>query len=138
LSFDIKQDQLCNNGTTVLDVPEFLILNFYRKLEEDYKLGLLTQIEILLKERHYDFYELNPEKLLFIILENHLVRFPVEIFKSNDLSILNGYVFNTNTTNQCLKMIQLGERFACEYDFVERINHIYIEKYKSQTFHTYT
>jgi hypothetical protein len=132
LSFDKTPDFMHNNGTTILNdyKPEFLLHSFYSKIDE-YRPGLLTQIETLLRERHYDFFELNPEKLLFIILDNHLVRFPVAIFASIDLCIFDGYALNPNTTYQSFRLVQLGERFACEFDLIERVDRMYNLTYKS-------
>ena len=130
LTFEIKPEQLFTQGTILLkEKPEFMLLNFY-KLIEEFKPGLLIQFEILLNGRQQDFFGVSPEKLLFIILENHLIRFPVSIFSSIDIRSFIGNNLTQNTSKQWFKLLLLGERFAVEFDLIERINHIYNENYK--------
>jgi len=129
LTFQIRPDQLYSEGTILLKAkPELLLLNFYGNFAQ-YKPGLM-QIEQHLKVRRNDLSEINFESLIYQILVNHVIRFPVDIFSSFDIKTLKGLpVLSQKAIDQRFLLVLLCERFLGEYALAEQVNQNYYDKF---------
>lgn len=130
LNHQIKPDQLFKMGTLLFQAkPEQLIANFYGRFS-DYREGL-QQIWKKFSEKQPEMASIDFGVLVHCVLVNHLIRFPVSIFSAFDISLFTSEVDNSYLfKNQRFNVVILGERILGEYNFVERVNLAYSEKFK--------
>lgn len=130
ITYHVRPEQLNNHGTILLKTrPESMIANFYEHFSQ-YKVGIL-QMEKYLEERKEDLSGINFELLVHSILANQFIRFPVSIFSKFEIGTFEGLLtMNQLETDQRFKLALMGERALGEYKIIERVNHIYAEKFK--------
>lgn len=130
ISYNIRPEQLFRQGTLLFQPrPKFLIHSFYKQLSQ-YREGLAQNWEIIRKE-HKDIADINFEDLLIGLIINHIIRFPVSLFSSFDISKIKAIqVQNKQILNKRFDMVLIGEYVQCELDFMKRVNRIYTGKFK--------
>ena len=130
LNYQIRPEQLFQEGTILLQAkPALMLFSFYEHFLP-YDSGQ-SQIEKVLLESQPELAEINFEHLIQNILVNPILRLPVSVFASVEISKLAEYsAQNTQSVNQRVDLFKLGERVIGEYEIIDRVNLTYAEKFK--------
>ncbi len=130
ITYHIRPEQLYNQGTILLKTrSDSMIADFYEHFTQ-YKAGIL-QMKRYLEERKEDLTVINFELLVNSILANQFIRFPVSIFSTFEIGTFEVLLpINQMETGKQFKLALMGERALGEYEIIDRVNHIYAEKFK--------
>jgi hypothetical protein len=130
LTYNLRPEQLFHEGTLLFQPqPKILIHSFYKQLSQ-YHEGLLKSWE-LLKQEFKEINDVNFESLLQNLIINHLVRFPVSLFPAVDLGRFKELTAqNKQDLHKRFEMVSIGENVQGEFEFMNRVNCIYAEKFK--------
>jgi hypothetical protein len=130
LKYNVRPDQLFCQGTTLFQAkPEIMILNFFENISQ-YESGL-NQIWQTMQERDPDLVGINFELLVHYLIVNHLIRLPVSLFSSSDIrTYTDQMLMNQQAMKQRFDLVILGEGSVGEFEFIEKVNFIYAEKFK--------
>lgn len=129
LNCQIRSEALFKQGTILFQAkPEFMILNFYEHFDQ-YKTGLIQIAGRLISET--EEFKINIETLIYTLLVSYVIRFPVSIFSSYDIrSFSESLSSNPKISEQQFSLALLSERSVGEFEYIERVNQIYAEKFK--------
>ena len=130
MNYQIRPEGLFNHGTTLFQAkPELMILGFYEHFDQ-YKSGLIQIAGRLISETD-ESAKINIETLIYTLLVNHVIRFPVSIFSSYDFrSFSESLNANQKILEQQFGLALLSESSVGEFEYIERVNQIYAEKFK--------
>lgn len=130
MTYNIRPDQLFCQGTILFQYkPEFMILNFYKNIAL-YESGL-NKIWNDLTENNKDLNDIRSESLIHNLIVNHTIRFPVSFISSCEIqSFQDSFLMNEQAIRQRVDLIILGEQALGESEFIDRVNILYIDKFK--------
>lgn len=130
MTYNIRPDQLFSEGTLLFkSKPEMMVLDFYETISQ-YEPGL-SQIWAVLAKTNSDLVEIRFELLIHNLIINHIIRFPVSLISSCDIKLYNeSFLMNEQAMYHRVELVKLGERALGENEFIERVNSIYVEKFK--------
>jgi hypothetical protein len=130
ITYNIRPDQLFSQGTILFQPkPEMTILNFYENIAL-YEQGLI-QVWKVLEKNYPDLPGIRFELLIHNLIVNHIIRFPVSLISSFDIRLFNEmFLMNKQAMQQRVDLTILSERVLGEYEFIDRVNLLYAEKFK--------
>jgi len=105
-----------------------LILNFYEQLGQ-YSEGLKQMWERF-QEIQPGIADIHFAPLLHGIVVNQLIRFPVALFAGCDIRrFADALPVSKKLTDQEFQMVVLGEHALAEFEFIERVSLLYLERF---------